>query len=118
MVKIKHEYFIGAIPIMPGLSSLWIMGLRIYGEWRTQIPLSSPATIGQGSRIDRAYTDIKLLTILRLITKWYPLLIIIMLFLVTDSPQKLKLGNIHDTLIILFYVSPSSRQLQILFIFY
>ena len=35
-----------------------------------------------------------------------------MLFLLTDSPQKLKLENIHDTLIILFYVSPRSPQLQ------
>ena len=41
-----------------------------------------------------------------------------MLFLLTDSPQKLKLENIHDTLIILFYVSPRSPQLQRLFFFY
>ena len=38
--------------------------------------------------------------------------------LLTDSPQKLKLENIHDTLIILFYVSPRSPQLQRLFFFY
>ena len=37
-----------------------------------------------------------------------------MIFLLTDSPQKLKLENIHDTLIILFYVSPRSPHLQIL----
>ena len=62
MVKIKHKDFIGAVPIMLCLNSSWIMGLRIYGEGRTQIPLSSPATIGplQGSRIDRVYTDIKI----------------------------------------------------------
>ena len=47
-----------------------------------------------------------------------PLLIIIMIFVLTDSPQKLKLENIHDTLIILFYVSPRSPQLQRLFFFY
>ena len=35
-----------------------------------------------------------------------------MLFLLKDSPQKLKLKNIHDTLIILFYVSPGSPQLK------
>ena len=35
-----------------------------------------------------------------------------MLFLLADSPQKLKLKNIHDRLIILFYVSPRSPQLQ------
>ena len=42
--------------------SSWIMSLRIYGEGRTQIPLSSPATIGPLPRIsiDRVYTDIKL----------------------------------------------------------
>ena len=37
-----------------------------------------------------------------------------MLFLLTDSPQKLKLENIH-TLIILFYVSPRSTQPQMHF---
>ena len=37
-----------------------------------------------------------------------------MLFLLTDSPQKLKLEKIHDTLIILFYERLSSTQLQIL----
>ena len=43
---------------------------------------------------------------------------IIMLFLLTDSPQKLKLGNTHGTLIILFYVSLSYSQLKRLFFFY
>ena len=38
-----------------------------------------------------------------------------LLFLLTDSPQKLKLENIHDTLIILFYVILRSPQLQRLF---
>ena len=32
-------------------------------------------------------------------------------------PQKLKLEKVHDTLIIIFYVSPSSNQLQRLFSF-
>ena len=40
-----------------------------------------------------------------------------MLFLLTDSSQKLKLEKIHGTLIILFYVIPSSPQLQRLFFF-
>ena len=35
-----------------------------------------------------------------------------MLFLLTDSLQKLKLENVHGTLIILFYVSLSYPQLQ------
>ena len=39
-------------------------------------------------------------------------MIIIMLFLMTDSPLKLKLKTIHGTLIIFFYVSRSSPQLQ------
>ena len=62
MVKIKQKDFIGAVPVTPCLNSSRIIGLRIYGEGRTQIPLSSPATIGplQGSRIDRVYTDIKI----------------------------------------------------------
>ena len=41
-----------------------------------------------------------------------------MLILLTDSPQKLKLEKIHDTLIILFYVSRRFPQLQRLFFFY
>ena len=49
--KDKHKYVIGAVPIMPCLNPSWIMGLRIYGERRTQIPLSSPATVGPLSRI-------------------------------------------------------------------
>ena len=40
-----------------------------------------------------------------------------MLFLLTDSPQKLKLEKIHDTLIIPFYVNVSSPQLLRLFCF-
>ena len=44
-VKIKHKDFAGAVPIMPCQNSSWIMGLRIYEEGRTQIPLRSPATI-------------------------------------------------------------------------
>ena len=51
----------------------------------------------------------------RVIAKWYPLLIIIMVFLLTDSPQKLKLEKIHGALIIIFYVSPSSPPLQTCF---
>ena len=40
-----------------------------------------------------------------------------MLFLLTNSPQKLKLKKFRGTLIILFYVSPSSTQLQKFFFF-
>ena len=53
----KHKDFIGAVPIMPCLNSSWIMGLRIYGEGRTQILPSSSATIGPLPKIsiDRLY---------------------------------------------------------------
>ena len=44
MMKIKQKDFIGAAPVMSCQNSSRIMGLRIYGEGRTQIPLSSPAT--------------------------------------------------------------------------
>ena len=147
MVKIKHKDFIGAVPIMLCLNSSWIMGLRIYGEGRTQIPPSSYAMIDPLTKItiDLLYWSLakdlwkqtnlgesgssllhrsclywykKLPKILRLITKWYPLVIILMLFLLTDCPQKLKSENAHDTLIILLYVSPRSPQLQRHFFFY
>ena len=51
MVKIKYNEFIGAFPIMSHLKSSWIMGLKIYGEGRTQIPLNSRAKIGPLPRI-------------------------------------------------------------------
>ena len=51
MVKIKHKDFIGAAPVMPCQTSSWIMGLGIYEEGITQIPLSSPAMIGPLARI-------------------------------------------------------------------
>ena len=35
-----------------------------------------------------------------------------MLFLLTDSPQKLKMDKVHDALTILFYVSPTSPPRQ------
>ena len=43
--------FIGAVRIMPCETSSWIIGLRIYGEERTQILPSSTATIGPLPRI-------------------------------------------------------------------
>ena len=49
MVKIKHKDFISAAPVMPCKNSSWIIGLRIYGEGKTQ-----------RSSIDRIYTDIKI----------------------------------------------------------
>ena len=51
MVKIKHKDFIGAFSIAPCENSSRIMGLTIYGEGRTQVPPSSPTTIGPLPRI-------------------------------------------------------------------
>ena len=51
MMKIKHKDFIGDIPIMSCENSSWIMGLRIEGEGRPQIPPSSPGAIGPLPRI-------------------------------------------------------------------
>ena len=51
MVKIKPKDLIGTAPVMPCQNSSWMTSLRIYGEERTQIPLSSPATIGPLARI-------------------------------------------------------------------
>ena len=51
MVKIKQKDFIGVSPVMPCENSSWIMGLRIYGEGKTQIPLSSPTKIGPLAKI-------------------------------------------------------------------
>ena len=38
-----------------------------------------------------------------------------MLFLLTNFPQKLKLKEISGTLVVLFYVSPSSSQQEFAF---
>ena len=52
MVNVKHKEFIGVFPFMPCQNSSWIMGSRIYGEVRTRILPSSPATIGPLPRIE------------------------------------------------------------------
>ena len=49
--KQKHKDLIDAVPFMLCQNSSWIMGLRIYEERRTQIPLSSPTTIRPLARI-------------------------------------------------------------------
>ena len=51
VLKIKDKDFIGAAQVMSCQTSSWIMGLRMCGEGRTQIPLSSPAMIGPLARI-------------------------------------------------------------------
>ena len=85
----------------------------LQNEGRTQIPLSSPATVGPLARIqDRlVYFDIKICNnaeinhIMVSFNHHYNALL-------TDSPQKLKSEKIHGTWIILFYVSVGSPQLQ------
>ena len=62
--------------------------------------------------IDRVCTDIKIANNTRSNHIMGSLLIITMLFLLTDSPQNLILEKFHDALTILFCVSPSSPLLQ------
>ena len=57
----------------------------------------------------------QLLTIPKLIRWCYSLLIIIMQYLLIDSPEKLKVKDINDTLMSLFYVSTGFPQLQKIF---
>ena len=40
MVEINHKEFIDVVPVILYQNSSWIMGSNIYGEGRTQIPLS------------------------------------------------------------------------------
>ena len=107
MAGIKRKDFIDVVPVIPFQNSSWIMGSKIYGERRIQICIKS--------RIARVYTNTKIADntnnnhIMIAFTDHYN---IITLFLLTDSTQKLKLEKIHGTLIILFYVSPGSPQLQ------
>ena len=81
------------------------MGLRIYEEERTQIPPSSSPKIDKV--YNNIYTDIKIASNTKIIhimvsfTDHY-----------NDSPQKLKLEKIHETLIMLFYVSPARGLLS------
>ena len=59
----------------------------------------------------------QLVTIPRSITQWNPLLIIILLFFLTDTTQKPKSAKIIGLLKILFYVSLYSRQLKSVYFF-
>ena len=45
MVEINHKEFIDVVPVILYQNSSWIMGSNIYGEGRTQIPLSLPTMI-------------------------------------------------------------------------
>ena len=113
----KTQRLTDAILVMPCQNSLWIMGLRIYGEGRIQIPLSSPASIDPLAQ-GRVYTDVKIANntkinhIMVCFTDHYNAISIDRLH------QKLKLEKIHGALIILFDVSPSSPQLQTLCFLY
>ena len=48
IVEIRHKDLTDAVPIMPSFS---IMGLRFFGEEKTQISQSSTAMIGPFARI-------------------------------------------------------------------
>ena len=53
MVEMRHKYFMDTVPIMPWF---WIIGLIFFGEGRTQISLSSTATIGSFARMQDRQT--------------------------------------------------------------
>ena len=97
MVEVNDKEFIDFVSITSCQNLSRKMSWRIYGERKTQIRLGSPTTI------DSIAQDPEQMVFV---------LITIILFLLTDSPQKLKLEKIDGTLIILFYGSPSSPQLQ------
>ena len=78
--------------------------------WRRENSDSSDTSSGARSSIGKVYTDIKIPKKPRLIKQWYPLLIIIILFLLTGSPLELKMEKRNSALITLFYVSPNSPQ--------
>ena len=89
----------------------------IYGEGRTQIPEITcyDRSSGTRSRIDRVYADIKIASSTKIDHKVVSFTDHYNAIFIDGFPSKLKLGKIHGTLIILFYVSLSSPQLQILF---
>ena len=120
MVEIKHKEFIDVVPIVPCQNPLWIMDSRIYGEGRTQIPQFTcyDRSFGRRSTIDKVYADIKIANNIKINHIIISLLIFVMLFLLTDSPQKLKLEKILDTLKTLSDVMPSFPQLQGIGFFY
>ena len=113
MMEIKRKDFADLLPVMPSQTSLWIMGSRIYGEGRTQIPEFThyDRFSGTRSRIDRVYTDIKIVgntkinQIMVCFTGLYNAIYIDRL------RSKTKIRKIHETLIILFVASPSYPQL-------
>ena len=83
-----------------------------------RIPLISPAVIGSSARfrINSVYTDIKIAYNTKINhIMVYPLLIIIMPFLLIDFPQKLKFKSYFNNSLLLYSSSP---QLQRLFFFY
>ena len=64
MFETRYKDFIDVVLIMLSQDSTWIVGSRIYGEGRTQISLKShyhyDRSPGARSRIDRVYTDVKI----------------------------------------------------------
>ena len=110
MVEMKHRLY--------KCRFNYILSKLVVDLWRRKNPdsLEFPCyyrSSGTSSRIDTVYTDVRITGNIKInhikvsFTEHYNTM--------TDSPQKQKLEKIHDTLIILFYISLSSRQLQRLF---
>ena len=81
---------------------------------RRENPDTLRQVLWQGPRIGRVYTDMKIANNTKISHIWYPLLIIIILSL-DILPSKTKIGKDswkRFLKIILFYVIPSSPQLQ------
>ena len=95
MLSIKKDWDGENKTIMPSLNSSWIVNLWIYGERRTQIPLSSPATIVhcQGSRIDRLYTDEKSANSTKINHKMVPCINHYTAISIDRLPSKTKIGK-------------------------
>ena len=91
MVEIKRKDFIDVVPIMPCQNSSGIMDSTIYGDARSQTPLSSPATTAPLVQ-DNGYLY------------WY--------FFWIDSPQKLKLEKVNGTKKIAFLLKTQNPILR------
>ena len=92
--------------------------LRIYGEGKTQIPLSSADTIdplAQDPGLTGFILTYKLQTIPKLITKSYPFLITILLWLLTKFNLKQKIGkdlwNFNSSLLEKYHFCGTTKNL-------
>ena len=109
LYRCGYKYALWKLIIDNGLADLWIKENPNSSKF-TRYNRSS----GTRSRMDRVYIDIKIANSLKIndimlsFTNHYNAISLNRLSL------KTKIGKIHVTLIILFYVNPSSLQLQII----